>query len=192
LEDDVTARFKPYGEIEYCKVIKDKQSNESKGFAYVKFAKASAAALAMEEVNRLAQENGKPSTLVLFSDFCLTFPLRIEDQSTHCGSQVQEQRRRPTPFRNLPTPPCHIPLFDFAISPLYANIFNLMVTQMYEQPMIYSHELAAMPGAFPMPGYMPTSRQRLFVVHHKSVSQSTSSFPLLPSPRSISRFYLPY
>jgi RNA recognition motif-containing protein len=57
-EDDVTARFKPYGEIEYCKVIKDKQTNESKGFAYVKFAKASAAALAMEEVNRLAQENG--------------------------------------------------------------------------------------------------------------------------------------
>lgn len=57
-EEDVIARFKPYGEIEYCKVIKDKQTNESKGFAYVKFAKASAAALAMEEVNRLAQENG--------------------------------------------------------------------------------------------------------------------------------------
>jgi hypothetical protein len=45
--------------------------------------------------------------------------------------------------------------------------------------MLYSHDLAAMPGAFPMPGYMPTSRQRLFVVHHKSVSFTPEFLPLV-------------
>jgi RNA recognition motif-containing protein len=128
-EDDLTARFKPYGEIEYCKVIKDKQSNESKGFAYVKFAKASAAALAMEEVNRLAQENG------------LKIKALIADPKS------KNKGDGPLPV-GYPT----IPVMD------------------YPPPMIYSHDMT-MPGAFPMPGYMPTSRQRLFVVHHKSVTQ---------------------
>ena len=86
-QEDVTARFKPYGEIEYCKVIKDKQTTESKGFAYVKFAKASAAALAMEEVNRLAQENGIHITFSFISNSSQLFS-RTKDQSTYCRSQV--------------------------------------------------------------------------------------------------------
>lgn len=135
-EDDVSARFKPYGEIEYCKVIKDKQSNESKGFAYVKFAKSSSAALAMEEVNRIAQENG----------------LKIKALIADPKSKNKGDGPLPVPaYPSLPV--------------------------MYEQPMFpsYPPELSSMPGGFPVPGYLPTSRQRLFVVHHKSVTQEQLS-----------------
>lgn len=136
-EEDVSARFKPYGEIEYCKVIKDKQTNESKGFAYVKFAKSSSAALAMEEVNRLAQENG----------------LKIKALIADPKSKSKGDGPLPSV---APYPPLPV---------------------MYEQPMFSSYppELASMPGAFSMPGYLPASRQRLFVVHHKSVTQEQLS-----------------
>lgn len=134
-EDELSARFKPYGEIEYCKVIKDKPTNESKGFAYVKFAKASSAALAMEEVNRLAQENG------------LKIKALIADPKS------KSKGDGPLPVPSYPPLPV-----------------------LYEQPMFpsYPHDLSSMPGAFPMPGYLP-SRQRLFVVHHKSVTQEQLS-----------------
>jgi hypothetical protein len=35
----------------YCKLVRDKHTGESKGCAYVKYSKASTAALAMETVN---------------------------------------------------------------------------------------------------------------------------------------------
>jgi hypothetical protein len=35
----------------YCKIIKDKNTGESKGFAYAKYDKASSAALAIESLN---------------------------------------------------------------------------------------------------------------------------------------------
>ena len=47
----LNARFGPFGNLEYCKVIKDRNTSESKGIAYVKYYLASTAALAMETVN---------------------------------------------------------------------------------------------------------------------------------------------
>ena len=73
----------------------------------------------------------------------------------------------PVSYPPLPVISCYS--FPFSFS---RTLFSLIICYLYEQPMLYPHDLAAMPGAFPMPGYMPTSRQRLFVVHHKSVSSS--------------------
>lgn len=135
-EEDISSRFKPYGEIEYCKVIKDKQSNESKGYAYVKFSKSSSAALAMEEVNKLAQENG----------------LKLK-------ALVADPKSKSKPEPPLPPVAAYPP-----------------IPVMYDQPMSFPYppELASLPG-YSIPGYIPQSRQRLFVVCHKSVTQEQLS-----------------
>jgi len=63
-EHDLAERFKVYGELEYCKLIKDKQTQESKGYAYVKYYKASHAAVAVEEVSHTVEPGVKLKALV--------------------------------------------------------------------------------------------------------------------------------
>jgi len=129
LDEDITNHFKPYGDIEYVKVIKDKITNEPKGYAYVKFSKSSSAAIAMEEVNRLAQESG----------------IKLKALVADPKSKLKPE---------APLPPVGYPPMPV----------------MYDQPMPFGYgpEL----GYPPLPGYMPqSSRQRLFVVVHKSISQ---------------------
>lgn len=41
-----------YGDIEYCSIIKNKTTGESKGLGYVRYLKPSQAALAIEECDR--------------------------------------------------------------------------------------------------------------------------------------------
>ena len=48
---ELRSHFEPFGHLEYCKVMTDRVTNMSKGFSYVKFSKASAAAFAMERLN---------------------------------------------------------------------------------------------------------------------------------------------
>jgi len=50
-EDELVQKFQVFGELEYCKIMRDKQTGESKGFGFVKFSKASTAAVAMENIN---------------------------------------------------------------------------------------------------------------------------------------------
>lgn len=50
-ETELTAEFRVFGNLEYAKVMTCRESGESKGFAYVKFSRASSAALAMETIN---------------------------------------------------------------------------------------------------------------------------------------------
>ncbi|XP_043573944.1 RNA-binding protein 45-like [Chiloscyllium plagiosum] len=47
-EDDLREKFKAFGDIEYCNIIKNKKTGESKGFGYVRFLKPSQAAQAIE------------------------------------------------------------------------------------------------------------------------------------------------
>ncbi|XP_053327172.1 RNA-binding protein 45 [Spea bombifrons] len=66
-EDDVKEKFKAYGQIEYCSIIKNKNTGESKGLAYVRFLKPSQAALAIENCDRsykaiLAEPKNKGAT----------------------------------------------------------------------------------------------------------------------------------
>uniref|UniRef100_A0A7S1NAA3 RRM domain-containing protein n=1 Tax=Eutreptiella gymnastica TaxID=73025 RepID=A0A7S1NAA3_9EUGL len=50
-KDDLKNIFGVYGEVESIKMLPDKVTNQFKGIAYVKYAKASAAALAVEQIS---------------------------------------------------------------------------------------------------------------------------------------------
>ena len=50
-EDDVKSAFQLYGAVEDVWMVKDRMTKENKGICYVKFDKASAAALAIESLD---------------------------------------------------------------------------------------------------------------------------------------------
>ncbi|XP_040297250.1 RNA-binding protein 45 [Bufo bufo] len=80
-EEDIKSKFKEYGNVEYCSIIKNKTTGESKGLAYVRFQKPSHAALAIENCDRsykaiLAEPRNKGST--------------SEPQDYHGSSRQQE------------------------------------------------------------------------------------------------------
>nr|CAG31865.1 hypothetical protein RCJMB04_12j16 [Gallus gallus] len=65
-EEDLREKFKMYGDIEYCSIIKNKTTGESKGLGYVMYLKPSQAARAIEECDRsyraiLAEPKNKSS-----------------------------------------------------------------------------------------------------------------------------------
>ncbi|XP_035730098.1 RNA-binding protein 45-like [Vespa mandarinia] len=51
-DSELQQEFSKFGQIEYATVVKDRNTNESKGFGYVKFKKVSSAAKAFEECDR--------------------------------------------------------------------------------------------------------------------------------------------
>ncbi|XP_043461425.1 RNA-binding protein 45 [Leptopilina heterotoma] len=51
-DTELQQEFSKFGAIEYATVVKDRNTNESKGFGYVKFRKVSSAAKAFEECDR--------------------------------------------------------------------------------------------------------------------------------------------
>lgn len=60
-EDELRESFSVFGDIQGVWVVKDKQTKESKGICYVKFAKSSQACLAMEEMHgKVLLEGTKP------------------------------------------------------------------------------------------------------------------------------------
>lgn len=60
-EDELRDSFSVFGDIQGVWVVKDKQTKESKGISYVKFAKSSQACLAMEEMHgKVLVEGTKP------------------------------------------------------------------------------------------------------------------------------------
>ncbi|KAL2081621.1 hypothetical protein ACEWY4_023474 [Coilia grayii] len=66
-EDDLKETFKEYGNIEYCIIIKNKLTGESKGLGYVRYHKPSQAAIAIENCDKtfraiLAEPRAKTSS----------------------------------------------------------------------------------------------------------------------------------
>ncbi|XP_068424863.1 RNA-binding protein 45 isoform X2 [Clinocottus analis] len=60
-EDELRESFSVFGDVHGVWVVKDKQTKESKGIAYVKFAKSSQACLAMEDMHgKVLMEGTKP------------------------------------------------------------------------------------------------------------------------------------
>lgn len=51
-DDEIHDYFKQFGEIDYASIVKDKETRESKGFAYVKYFKFSHAAAAYENCDK--------------------------------------------------------------------------------------------------------------------------------------------
>src|SRR5689334_22796617 len=50
-EKDLYKMFEPFGDLEYTKLVYDKDTKESKGYGYAKFTKTSTARRAMHTIN---------------------------------------------------------------------------------------------------------------------------------------------
>ena len=51
-EKDLQVKFEHFGDFDFCNIIRDKTTGENKGFGYVKFNRASTAAMAMEQCDK--------------------------------------------------------------------------------------------------------------------------------------------
>ncbi|CAG6016416.1 unnamed protein product [Menidia menidia] len=80
-EDELRETFSRYGEVQGVMVVKDKQTKESKGIAYIKFAKSSQACHAMEEMHGKAVLDGSKPIKVFIAQSRNSFRHRdVEDE----------------------------------------------------------------------------------------------------------------
>lgn len=80
-EDELRESFSVFGDIQGVWVVKDKQTKESKGFCYVKFAKSSQACLAMEEMHgKVLVEGTKPIKVFIAQSRSSTRHRDVEDE----------------------------------------------------------------------------------------------------------------
>ena len=56
-EESIVSHFQPFGAIEYCRLLHHRHSGESKGLCFVKYAKASEAARAIELMHNKSLED---------------------------------------------------------------------------------------------------------------------------------------
>ncbi|KAI3362810.1 hypothetical protein L3Q82_001857 [Scortum barcoo] len=80
-EDELRESFSSFGDIQGVWVVKDKQTKESKGISYVKFAKSSQACLAMEEMHgKVLVEGTKPIKVFIAQSRSSTRHRDVEDE----------------------------------------------------------------------------------------------------------------
>ncbi|XP_041803582.1 RNA-binding protein 45 [Chelmon rostratus] len=80
-EDELRESFSVFGDIQGVWVVKDKQTKESKGICYVKFAKSSQACLAMEEMHgKVLVEGTKPIKVFIAQSRSSTRHRDVEDE----------------------------------------------------------------------------------------------------------------
>ncbi|KAM9848116.1 RNA-binding protein 45 isoform 2-T2 [Aulostomus maculatus] len=80
-EDELKDSFTVFGDVQGVWVVKDKQTKESKGVAYVKFAKSSQACLAMEEMHgKVVVEGTKPVKVFIAQSRSSTRHRDVEDE----------------------------------------------------------------------------------------------------------------
>ncbi|XP_067336830.1 RNA-binding protein 45 isoform X3 [Channa argus] len=80
-EDELRESFSVFGDIQGVWVVKDKQTKESKGIAYVKFSKSSQACLAMEEMHgKVLVEGTKPIKVFIAQSRSSTRHRDVEDE----------------------------------------------------------------------------------------------------------------
>ncbi|XP_026164886.1 RNA-binding protein 45 isoform X1 [Mastacembelus armatus] len=80
-EDALRESFSVFGDIQGVWVVKDKQTKESKGIAYVKFSKSSQACLAMEEMHgKVLMEGTKPVKVFIAQSRSSTRHRDVEDE----------------------------------------------------------------------------------------------------------------
>ncbi|EGG20795.1 hypothetical protein DFA_00660 [Cavenderia fasciculata] len=120
-EADLTNRFKEFGNLEHVKIVRERDTHESKGYAFVKFSKSSTAALAMETIN---ESDDKSLKIIIALPKGKTNNTKPEATATPLAQ----------PF------------------PMIGNPYQFQ-------------------NEFPNPYFPTISRQRLFVVCHKSVTQ---------------------
>lgn len=80
-EDELRESFAVFGDIQGVWVVKDKQTKESKGISYVKFAKSSQACLAMEEMHgKVLVDGTKPIKVFIAQSRSSTRHRDVEDE----------------------------------------------------------------------------------------------------------------
>uniref|UniRef100_A0A3Q0RMT8 RNA binding motif protein 45 n=1 Tax=Amphilophus citrinellus TaxID=61819 RepID=A0A3Q0RMT8_AMPCI len=80
-EDELRDSFSVFGDIQGVWVVKDKQTKESKGIAYIKFAKSSQACLAMEDMHgKVLVEGTKPIKVFIAQSRSSTRHRDVEDE----------------------------------------------------------------------------------------------------------------
>lgn len=80
-EDELRESFSGFGDVQGVWVVKDKQTKESKGIAYVKFSKSSQACLAMEEMHgKVVLEGTKPIKVFIAQSRNSTRHRDVEDE----------------------------------------------------------------------------------------------------------------
>ncbi|XP_061693218.1 RNA-binding protein 45 [Syngnathoides biaculeatus] len=80
-EDELRDRFSVFGDIQGVWVVKDKQTKESKGICYVKFAKSSQACLAMEEMHgKVLLDGNKPIKVFIAQSRSSSSHRDVEDE----------------------------------------------------------------------------------------------------------------
>ncbi|XP_032396720.1 RNA-binding protein 45 isoform X2 [Etheostoma spectabile] len=80
-EDELRESFSVFGDIHGIWVVKDKQTKESKGICYVKFAKSSQACLAMEEMHgKVLMDGTKPIKVFIAQSRSSTRHRDVEDE----------------------------------------------------------------------------------------------------------------
>ncbi|XP_035519899.1 RNA-binding protein 45 [Morone saxatilis] len=80
-EDELRESFSVFGDIQGVWVVKDKQTKESKGICYVKFAKSSQACMAMEEMHgKVLMEGTKPIKVFIAQSRSSTRHRDVEDE----------------------------------------------------------------------------------------------------------------
>jgi RNA recognition motif-containing protein len=58
-EEELRALFEAYGTVQYCNLVSDKITGESKGFAFVEMPHSGDAKAAMKKLNNLNLDNNK-------------------------------------------------------------------------------------------------------------------------------------
>ncbi|XP_068597392.1 RNA-binding protein 45 [Brachionichthys hirsutus] len=80
-EDELRESFAGFGDIQGVWVVKDKQTKESKGICYVKFAKSSQACMAMEEMHgKVLMDGTKPIKVFIAQSRSSTRHRDVEDE----------------------------------------------------------------------------------------------------------------
>ncbi|XP_078478920.1 RNA-binding protein 45 [Lampetra planeri] len=80
-EDELRESFAVFGDVQGVWVVKDKQTKESKGICYVKFAKSSQACMAMEEMHgKVLSEGTKPIKVFIAQSRSSTRHRDVEDE----------------------------------------------------------------------------------------------------------------
>uniref|UniRef100_A0A3B3C9Q6 RNA binding motif protein 45 n=1 Tax=Oryzias melastigma TaxID=30732 RepID=A0A3B3C9Q6_ORYME len=80
-EDELRERFSRFGDIQGVWVVKDRQTKESKGISYIKFAKSSQACAAMEEMHgQMLSDESKPIKVFIAQSRSSTRHRDVEDE----------------------------------------------------------------------------------------------------------------
>lgn len=107
------SKFSQFDEFDYCKVIVDKSTGISKGFAYVKFKKASSAAVALESVNETGIVAGRNVKVLVADPKCKG---KNESQTPMDTLSYSASGSPPSPFFfPMPYPP-FVPPAQISIS----------------------------------------------------------------------------